>query len=122
MGGVDLWIRLIALAISKTARLIRERRSRTAQSWPMVEGIVESTIVRAGGFGRNQPVIAEVHYSYKVEGAFYSGAHEVDSELEFEAFPNLSRVVVHYKPSDPSVSFLDRADVRLRLERIMAEA
>ena len=120
MGGIDFWIRLIVLAISKTARLIRERRSRAAQSWPMVEGTVESTMVREGEFGQDQGLVAEVQYSYSVGGAFYSGAHEVKSEREFESFPKLSRVVVHYKPSDPSVSFLDREDVRLRGERMMA--
>jgi len=119
---LDLLIRLIAQAIGGAGWLIRQRRSRAAQSWPVVEGTVECTMVRLAGLGRNQSEIAEVHYSYKVEGAFYSGAREVGSELEFEAFPKLSRVVVHYKPSDPSASFLDREDVRLRRERMMAEA
>lgn len=118
----DIWIFLLFLGLGGAVWLVREVRSRRAQSWPVVEGTVESTTVRVDGYGRNQHEIAEVNYSYKVEGAFYSGAHEVGSESEFEAFPKLSRVLVHYKPSNPSVSFLDREDVRLRRERMMAEA
>jgi hypothetical protein len=47
-----------------------------------------------------------------VQGESYSGAHVVGGEHEFDAFPKLSRVFVHYKPSDPTVSFLDREDIR----------
>jgi len=80
----------------------------------MTEGIVESTTVRTEGFGRRQHDVAEVNYSYKVEGEYYSGAHVVNSEVQFVAFPKQSRVIVHYKPSNPAVSFLDRDDLRSR--------
>jgi len=114
------WIYLAVFGILAGGWLVREVRSRAAQSWPTVDGTVESTMVRVEGYGRSQREIAEVNYSYKVEGDFYSGAHVASSEDEFEEFPRESRVVVHYKPSNPSVSFLDREDLRSRRERMMA--
>ena len=117
---IRLWLFGITLGIAGAAWLIRELRSRAAQSWPIVDGTAESTYVRVEGHGRTERRIAEVNYSYKVQGEFYSGAHEVRSEVDFEAFPKESRVVVHYKESDPSVSFLDREDVRQRRDRMMA--
>jgi hypothetical protein len=98
--------------------LFRQLRFRAAQAWPMTDGTVESTTVRTEGFGRSEHDIAEVNYSYSVEGEYYSGAHEVSGESEFAAFPKQSRVIVHYKPSNPAVSFLDREDVRSKLERV----
>ena len=98
--------------------LFRQVRSRAAQAWPMTDGTVESTTVRTEGFGRSAHDIAEVNYSYRVEGEYYSGAHEVSGESEFDAFPKQSRVIVHYKPSNPAVSFLDRNDVRSRREPV----
>jgi hypothetical protein len=89
----------------------------------MAEGIVESTTVRTEAFGRRpQHDVAEVNYSYKVEGEYYSGAHVVSSEVQFAAFPKQSRVIVHYKPSNPAVSFLDREDLRSRRDRMMRGA
>jgi len=87
----------------------------------MADGTVEYTMVRAEGHGRTYREIAEVNYSYAVEGEFYSGTHVVGNEAEFEMFPKESRVVVHYKPSNPSVSFLDREDLRSRRDRVEAE-
>jgi len=115
------WIALAVLAFMGGRWALRQVRSSTAQSWPVVEGMVESTSVRVEGFGNNEHEIAEVNYSYQVAGEFYSGAHEVGSRIEFEWFPTGSRLVVHYKPSNPSVSFLDREDLRARRARILAE-
>ncbi len=118
----EYWLYGVVVAIVAGGWLVRELRSRTAQSWPTAEGTVESTTVRAEGLERNQCEIAEVNYSYQVEGEFYSGAHVVKSDSEFAAFPKESRVIVHYKRSNPAVSFLDREDLRSRRERMMAEA
>ena len=111
------WVYVAALTVTVGGWLLRELRSRAAQAWPRTDGTVESTTVRTEGFGRSERDIAEVNYSYKVEGEYYSGAHVVGSEADFDAFPKQSRVIVHYKPSNPAVSFLDRDDLRSRLER-----
>ncbi len=115
------WLIIAILGIGAAGWLIREVRARIAQSWPIVDGTVEFTTIRVEQHGRSQREIHEVNYSYRVQGEYYSGAHRVGGESDFAAFPKLSRVVVHYKPSDPSVSFLDREDLRSRRARILAE-
>jgi hypothetical protein len=92
---------------------IREIRSRLAQSWPTVSGIVESAEVRVDSFSTNQRYTPEVTYSYQVDGDFYSGSHIVSSGKKLAPFPKGLPVVVHYKASDPSTSFLDRENLRI---------
>ena len=114
------WFYLAALAVSAIGWVVREIRARQAQSWPIVDGIVEFTHVRVEGSGSEGREIAEVAYSYRVEGEYYGGYHPLASAWEFGNFPKGSRVVVHYKQSDPSTSFLDRDDLRRRKQRIAA--
>ena len=115
------WFYAAAFAVSGIGWAIREVRARSAQSWPTVDGIVEFTHVRVeGGAGRESREIPEVGYSYRVEGEYYGGYHPVTSERDLSDYPKGSRVVVHYKHSDPSTSFLDREDLRSRKTRIAA--
>jgi hypothetical protein len=107
-------IYVIGIGAGLGAWAIRKTRARLAQSWPVVNGTVEYCLERIEGEGRNQRDIAEVNYSYKVDGEFYSGAHEVASAVDFVYFPKGSTVLVHHKPSDPSTSFLDLEEVRAR--------
>lgn len=120
-SSVDLVFGALSVGVLSAGWVLHQLRSRAAQSWPMTEGTVEFNTVRTEGFGRNERDIAEVNYSYKVEGEYYSGAHVVSSEVEFAAFPKQSRVVVHYKPLNPAISFLDRDDLRSRQDRMMLE-
>jgi len=117
-SSVHYWVFVAVLTSTAGGWLLRQLRSRGAQAWPIADGTVEFNTVRTEGFGRSEHDVAEVNYSYRVEGEYYSGAHVVSSELEFAAFPKQSRVVVHYKPSNPAVSFLDRDDLRSRRERM----
>jgi TolB-like protein len=121
-SSVHYWVYGAVSMAAGGAWLLRQLRSRAAQAWPMTEGIVESTTVRIEGFGRSEHDVAEVNYSYRVEGEYYSGAHVVSSEVQFAAFPRQSRVIVHYKPSNPAVSFLDRDDLRSRRDGMMLGA
>lgn len=115
------WFYAVALAVSGIGWAIREVRARSAQSWPMVDGIVEFAHVRLeGGAGHESREIPEVAYSYHVDGEYYGGYHPMTSERDLADFPKGSRVIVHYKPSDPSTSFLDREDVSSRKARIAA--
>src|SRR5258707_844757 len=104
----------IAIGAGVGARAVRAIRARLAQSWPVVNGTVEYCWERTEGEGRNERDIAEVNYSYKVDGEFYSGAYEVGSAADFAFFPKGSTVLVHHKPSDASTSFLDLEEVRAR--------
>ncbi len=63
------------------------------------------------GFGRNERTIPEVCYSCSVNGEYYSGSHEI-LRVNFDRYPKGSPILVHYKASDPSVSFLDLGDMR----------
>lgn len=103
-----------AAAVSTASLVIRAVRSRLAQSWPTVDGTVESHWFHVEGFGDSKREIAEVNYSYRIDGEYYSGSHEVAGEFDFGYFPKGSRVLVHYKQSDPAISFLDREEVRSR--------
>ena len=116
------WVFLAGLMAAAGGWLLCQLRSRAAQARPMTEGTVEFNTMRTEGFGRGEHDVAEVNYSYKVEGEYYSGAHEVSSEVEFDAFPKQSRVIVHYKRSNPTLSFLDRDDLRSRRDRMMLGA
>lgn len=121
----DFPVHLVLGVISAVAGVIvfasREWRSRSAQGWPVAEGIVE---LHATGetwdTGRRREVL-EVGYSYQVDGRFYSGAHRVNRESDYGAFPMHSRLLVHYNPVDPAKCFLDREDVRRRMELAKAD-
>ena len=80
----------------------------------MVQGVVEWTQVRFSD-DRHERRIPEVCYSYSVNGEYYSGAHEI-FECDFDKYPKGSQILVHYKQSDPSVSFLDLQDMRAHEE------
>jgi len=108
------WPYLLGGITGLSAWAIFQIRSRQAQSWPVVDGTVESHSFYVEGFGQHRHQIAEVSYSYSIDREYYSGAHKVSGEFEFAYFPKGSLLVVHYKPSDPSASFLDREEVRLR--------
>ena len=106
------WPFILGGIIALLTSAIYQIRSRQAQSWPVVDGTVESHLSRVEVLGSEQRKIAEVSYSFNINSEYYSGAYVVAGEFEFDYFPKGSRVVVHYKPSDPSISFLDREDVR----------
>lgn len=106
---------LVALAASIVWLLFGKWRERQAQSWPVVQGTIEWTQVRVEGIGRDERRIPEVCYSYTVNDEYYSGSHEI-FEADFHHYPKGSRILVHYKGSDPSVSFLDLRDMQAHEE------
>ncbi|MGZ4859932.1 MAG: DUF3592 domain-containing protein [Candidatus Angelobacter sp.] len=74
--------------------------------------MVEWTWVRAEGLRKDHKV-PEVCYSYSVNGESYSGTYGT-REATFDLFPKGSRILVHYSPAKPSISFLDREELRMR--------
>ncbi len=109
-----VWPFLLSGIIGILAWTIYRIRSRRAQSWPVVDGAVESHLLHTEVIGSHRREIAEISYSYSVNREYYSGTHRVSGEWQFVYFSKGSRVVVRYKPSDPSTSLLDREHVRLR--------
>jgi hypothetical protein len=114
---LHLWLPLLSALIALLIWLVRQVRSRLAQAWPVMDGTVESARVLVDGFGHTERVIPAVNYSFSVNGEYYAGVHVESGESQFVFFPKGARVLVHYKPSDPSISFLDREDVRSRKRR-----
>jgi hypothetical protein len=109
-----LWPFLLSGIIGILAWVVYQIRWRRAQSWPAVDGAVESHSTHTEYLGSHRREIAEISYSYSVNREYYSGIHRVSGEWQFVYFPKGSPVVVRYKPSDPSTSLLDREHVRLR--------
>jgi Protein of unknown function (DUF3592) len=95
----------------EVTRILRER---AADSWGTVEGLVESNDVNRGfeaGIWQ-----ADIRYSYKVEGEYFSGAlvrrftdkHYADQYAA--KFPKGSNIHVRVDRADPSVSLLREKD------------
>ena len=112
-SDVPQWFVLLLFAVAwylwALARRLLERRR---QSWPVVRGRIATTYVQAEMDDRERRT-PEVCYSYSVNGKHYYGVLEV-FEGDFDAYPPGSPILVHYKPSDPSVSRLDVRQMRDR--------
>jgi hypothetical protein len=114
-GFIPHWYIWIGTAAVAGVRwLIYKWREGNAQSWPVTQGTVEWTWTRAEGLQEDR-LVPEVCYSYSVNGEFFSGTYET-REKNFDLFPKGSRILIHYKPGDPSVSYIDREEVRGRTE------
>jgi Protein of unknown function (DUF3592) len=111
----DVVIYLCAIVGGLAWLVFRAWRERQAQSWPVVKGTVEWTWVRVEGNGQYEERIPEVCYSYSVNGEYYSGSHRI-FEASFDKYPKGSPILVHYKSSDPAVSFPDLQDMQAHEE------
>ena len=105
----------IGIGILLLQWLVREVRSRRAQSWPTVHGTVEHRPSGKDDESFKDAPAHAIYYSYDVEGQFYSGVQILEWKIDTFDFPEGTRVLVHYKLSDPSVSFLDREHLRSRI-------
>jgi hypothetical protein len=86
------------------------------QQWPVVQGRIATTYVQTE-MNKREERNPEVCYSYDVNGQHYFGVANV-YEVNFDAYPPGSPILVHYKPSDPSVSRLDHRDMRDREDAV----
>jgi hypothetical protein len=89
-------------------------RSSWASSWPIAEGRVETVGVNAFA----QQAVAEIGYSYFVEGIRYSGYFSKQFAHEQDAWNYVSplkgeNVVVRYKSSSPNVSAIRLGEQRV---------
>lgn len=87
------------------ARAIKTLRSR---QWPVTKAAVKSSSAH-NGYAAN---VAEVDYTYSVNGAVYSGTHKrpfifkSNAEIYVKHFIKGTGLNVRVKPDDPSVSFV----------------
>lgn len=108
------WYIWLAVGIVAAVRwAIYKWRESRAQTWPVTQGTVEWSWVRSEGLRDDQP-LPEVCYSYSVNGEFFSGTYPT-SENNFDLFPKGSRLLIHYNPENPSKSFVDREEIRMRM-------
>jgi hypothetical protein len=92
-------------------------RSRFAKSWPLTDGRIETVHVRTLG----EQALADLGYSYLVEGTRYSGYYSQQFADEQQAWDFVRRlqgqpVVVRYKRSDPGVAAFRTEDQRSGLD------
>jgi hypothetical protein len=111
-------IALLILAGFIAWQIVQRWLERRKQAWPVVEGTVTEHYV----LGEGNPEMErtpDLCYSYDVNGQHYFGAQEI-YEVDFDAYPRGSQIMVHYNPSDPSVSRLDLQNMRAREDALDA--
>ncbi len=116
----DLWrywqllgeIALLAAAAAWTWIRIRQ-----AHSWPSVQGIVWQAQARETERGSRffKNWVAEITYSYVVNGEYYSGVHFIGARTERRAEETVAgwkgrMLMVRYHPQKHSTSVLLRSD------------
>jgi len=105
MGGwfVDIFVEYLFRAM---ARLIKTRGSGT---WPIAKATVTSSGCPVVAYGCP---IAEVYYTYRVDGELYTGSHQKpfispnSGENYVRHFAPGTDFAVRLKPGDPSVSIV----------------
>jgi hypothetical protein len=107
----------VALALVPAAAAVWAwLRARRAQSWPSAQGTIVGTSVRpARQGGYFHPWVAEMAYSYVVDGEYYSGSHNIHARSERRAEEKVGgwknrMVVVRYSPNKHDVSVLLKSD------------
>ncbi len=90
-------------------------RTRHAHSWPSAQGTIMSAQVKSGREAYLQPWVADLVYSYVVNGEYYSGVHRIRTRSEHRAEERIAgwkgrMVVVRYSPHKPDLSALLKSD------------
>lgn len=115
MNQDTLWLTLSILTLGALTVLWLRRRMKLqrARTWPIAAGQVESTEVRLEGAGTQQPrYVADVIYSYNLNGQRYSGHLRRSFLLNgrahkwIESYPKDSAITIHYDPAKAADSVL----------------
>jgi hypothetical protein len=90
-------------------------RIRGAQSWPSTQGTIMSAQVQSDTDSYLQPWVADLSYSYIVNGEYYSGFHRFRAGSERRAEEKIAgwkgrMVVVRHSPNQPDLSVLLKSD------------
>lgn len=111
-----IWIALSLALLGGAWMWMRYRiKLRRARSWPSCNGSVVTTVVRLEGVGTEQRYMAEMNYSYAIEGVSYFGHVRRSFMLHGRAhgwagiYPTGRRLQVRYNPANAgdSVVFED---------------
>lgn len=103
---------LVCLGTSAVYWLRRRWMDRISEGWPFANGTVEQRYIDPTGRGE----LAVISYSYSVEGDYYAGFSKQSFVLDGSAqrfidrYPAGMKVLIRYRPNDPSTSVLRDAD------------
>jgi hypothetical protein len=111
--GLFILIGLIALGVG-VMNLVRSLR---CESWPTVEGVIESADMQSQTGGEEGITYsADISYAYQVAGKHYAGqrvafgarsASSSRAQRVLDRFPVGKKVSVHYSPGDPQLAVLE---------------
>lgn len=92
-------------------------KRRAARRWPLAQGRVEKADWRQPSSYTNRYFVAELAYSYVINGQFYAGHYrrafsDVAAAMAFVERLKGASIQVRYKDSAPATSLLLEGDVR----------
>jgi hypothetical protein len=64
---------LVTLLLLVASDYIERRKFRGSASWPITQATIEMADVRILGGGRSRQIVADLGYSYTVNGSYYAG-------------------------------------------------
>jgi hypothetical protein len=107
----DLVLLLLPVAAASWAWF----RARRAHSWPSAQGTILSAQVKSSGDSYFQPWVADLSYSYVVNGEYYAGFHRIRARTERRAEEKIAgwngrMIVVRYSPDKHIDSVLLKSD------------
>ena len=121
-GDVQMFVAILLFAVFTTTLVFgieawsRRRASRAADSWDQIQGKVEHTDVYVEDRGKIDVHVAQVSYSYRVDGEYFAGEFTKDFLREKKAYEFIdsidpgTEVVVRCDPNDPQLSVLREED------------
>lgn len=98
-------------------RLWQWLRRRAARQWPLAQGRVEQADWRQPSTYTNRYFVAELAYSYVINGQFYAGHYrrsfsDPDAAAAFVERLSGASIQVRYKIAAPATSLLREEDIR----------
>jgi hypothetical protein len=98
-------------------RLWQWLRRRAARAWPLAQGRVERADWRQPSAYTNRYFVAELAYSYIINGQFYAGHYRrafsnAEEAAEFVARLRGASIQARYKAGAPATSLLREEDIR----------
>jgi hypothetical protein len=107
-----VWVWLAFVVAGAIPSLWKRHQRRRATTWPLTQGHIETVnVTQPGKWSRNRGEIeiAEIGYSYSIDGSVYGGHYQrsfasADAAWEFLRDLQGKAITVHYNPARPSSS------------------
>jgi len=112
---LPLWQEVLLIVVAVGTGTWTWFKFRHAHSWPSAQGTVLSVSTGSSGGGHFERWVAQLTYTYVVDGQYYSGVHTIRARSERRAEERIEGwkgrvVVVRYSPTKHEVSTLLRSD------------